>query len=161
MPPVLFIPEIAVYAGISALRVGVRAALTVIAMLIFLALYGAIRLVAGKSRTRYASVAGAVAVFGVFASLALLEGEPGRQGFQPASLLATTTYYSSTLLGAVVTVGLIRRTVDKTPVVCRTPAAASIVVWEESCAYTLHSSSARFFRESEEVTGRFWSGGIS
>jgi hypothetical protein len=54
-------------------------------------------------------VAGALCAFGVFCALTLLEGGSGSSGFQLASLLATTTYYSSTIITSILTVGVVRR----------------------------------------------------
>jgi hypothetical protein len=112
MSPVLFIPEIALYAAISALGLGVRTTLTINAVINFMALFATIRVLAGRWRVGNAPILTSLAAFSIYASLALLEGESGRQGFQLASLLATTTYYSSTLLGAVLTIGVSRRIID-------------------------------------------------
>jgi hypothetical protein len=112
MSPVLFIPETVVYVALSLLGLGMRATLTLNAVVNLLALYGAIRLVAGRRREGRTPVTGAVLAFAAFGLLAVLEGAASAPGFQLASLQATTTYYSATVVAAVAVIGLIRRVLD-------------------------------------------------
>ena len=113
LSPGLFIPETAAYWAISSLGLGVHASLTLNAVLNFVALYGAIRLVAGKWTSGGTPVLLSLASFGVIAALTFFEGAPGREGFQLASLLAMTTYYSSTVIGTILAVGILRRSIDR------------------------------------------------
>lgn len=113
MSSVLFLPEATVFAGLDAvLPVGVNALLAVSAVVNLLALYGALRLVAGRRREGRAPVAWSLIGLAVFGLLAVTEMSASRDALEPASLLLTTTYYSSTVVGAVVTVGLVRRRLD-------------------------------------------------
>ena len=114
MSPALFIPETAVYAGLSAIGLGVRETLTMNVWVNFLALYAAIRVVSGSRRHSRNPVFGAVLAFSAFCLLALLDGGEGRTGFQLASELAMTTHYSATVIGAVLLFGLARRFLDTT-----------------------------------------------
>jgi hypothetical protein len=109
MSPVLFLPESAVYGALSLLGLGVRATLTLNAVLNFFALYAALRVASGSRAMNRLPVAGALWAFGLFCALSLLEGGSNSGGFQLASLLATTTYYSSTIITAILTVGVVRR----------------------------------------------------
>ncbi|WP_284292691.1 hypothetical protein [Luteimicrobium album] len=113
MSPVLFLPEIGLYLGLSLLGMTTRETLVLNALLNFIGLYAAIRLVAGARRNHRAPVIGALAAFASFCVLALLDGGRGRSGFQLASLLTTTTYYSATVIGGVVAIGLVRRSFDR------------------------------------------------
>jgi hypothetical protein len=98
-----------VYGALSLIGLGVRATLTLNAFLNFFALYAALRVVSGPRATNRYPVAGALCAFGVFCALTLLESGSGSSGFQLASLLATTTYYSSTIITSILTVGVVRR----------------------------------------------------
>lgn len=102
---VLFLPERALYDATAALGLGVRASLAIDAVVNLVALYGCLRLVAALLR-RSGRVAGALAAFGTFAAFTLLDSSAAWDGFELPSLLATTTYYSATLLGTVLAVGL-------------------------------------------------------
>ena len=88
---------------------GVLAANAVVNLL---ALYGAIRLAAGRRRAGAAPVAWSVAALAVFGLLVLTETSPSRDALDLASLLLTTTYYSATVVGVVLAVGLSRRSLD-------------------------------------------------
>lgn len=112
MSPVLFVPETAGYAVLSLLGLSVRATLTLAALGAFVGLYGAMRVAAGSRRTVRRPVAGALTGFGLFCGLAMLDGGADRVGYQLPSMLASTTYYSATVLATVLTVGLVRRAVD-------------------------------------------------
>ncbi len=113
MSPVLFLPEIAAYAVLSVVGAGGRATLILAGIANLLALYGALRVVAGSAGPGRAPVTGAVAGFAVMGLLVFLEGTAHRDGAQFASLFTTTTYYALTLVALVVVVGLIRRTLDR------------------------------------------------
>ncbi|MDM7855178.1 hypothetical protein [Cellulomonas alba] len=114
MSPVLFLPETAEYGLLSLLGQSARTTLTLAALVTFVALYGAIRVAAGARGRVRRPVAGALTGFGFFCLLALLDGGPGRAGYQLPSMLASTTYYAGTVIATVLTVGLLRRVVDAT-----------------------------------------------
>jgi len=113
LSPVLFVPETVGYGLLSLLGLSVRATLTLAALGSFVALYGAMRVAAGSRRSVRRPVAGALTGFGFFCLLALLDGGSGRAGYQLPSMLASTTYYSATVVATVLTVGLVRRTLDR------------------------------------------------
>lgn len=102
MSSVLFIPEIAVLLVLSLVGLPIMAVLTINGVLNLVALYAALRFTIG-------SRAAALAAFGAFAALAMLESTASRESIELASLMATTTYYSSTVVGVVLTVGLLLR----------------------------------------------------
>lgn len=113
MSTVLFLPESFVYAGLDALLpVGIDAMFAVSAVVNLLALYGALRLAAGRRRSGSAPVAWALIGLAVFGMLVATETSSSRNAFELASLLLTTTYYSATVVGVVLTVGLLRRYVE-------------------------------------------------
>lgn len=112
MSSVLFLPELAMFGGLSLLGLGLTATLTLNAFVSYLALYGALRLVAGARSHARLPVAGALLAFGAFCALSLLEASPDRNALQLASLLGTTTYYSATVVAVVITIGLARRMLD-------------------------------------------------
>lgn len=114
LSPVLFLPETAVYAGLSLFGFGTAATLTLNAVVNLLAVYGGIRLVAGRRRA--GAVRGAVFAFAAFVGLILLEGPAGMPGLHLALLTATTTYYSATVVATLVVAGLVRRLLDGAPV---------------------------------------------
>lgn len=111
---VLFLPETAVYTVLRMLlpALSVMGVLAVNAVVNLLALYGAIRLAAGRRRPGRAPVAWSLVALGAFGMLALTETSASRDALEPASLLLTTTYYSATVIGAVLAVGLVRRWFD-------------------------------------------------
>ncbi|HWU29666.1 MAG TPA: hypothetical protein VN041_11335 [Microbacterium sp.] len=111
---VLFLPETAVYTVLRMLlpALSVMGVLAVNAVVNLLALYGAIRLAAGRRRPGRAPVAWSLIALGAFGMLALTETSSSRDALEPASLLLTTTYYSATVIGAVLAVGLVRRWFD-------------------------------------------------
>lgn len=102
MSSVLFIPEIAAFCALSLLGLPIVATLTLNAVLNVLALYAALRFIANS---RGAAVAG----FAAFAGFALLESTASRESLELASLMAPTTYYAATVLGVLVTIGLLLR----------------------------------------------------
>ncbi|MFC0197409.1 hypothetical protein ACFFIR_11095 [Microbacterium arthrosphaerae] len=77
------------------------------------ALYGALRVAAGASAIARAPIAGALVGLGVFGAVAATEWSPSRDALELASLTTTTTYYSATVVGAVLAVGLVRRGIDR------------------------------------------------
>lgn len=110
---VLFLPESALFTALSAvLPLDVNARFAVAAILNVLLLYGVLRVVAGRRRPRSAPVAWSLVALGAFTALVLTESSASRDALELASLLLTTTYYSATVLGVMLTVGLARRFVD-------------------------------------------------
>ncbi len=112
---VLFLPEIAVFTALDALLpLDVDGVLAANAVVNVLALYGAIRLVAGRHVVGRAPVAWSVAALAAFALLVLTESGPSRDALELASLMLTTTYYSATVVGVLLAVGRCRRFLDRT-----------------------------------------------
>ncbi|GAB3616853.1 hypothetical protein GCM10027416_14100 [Okibacterium endophyticum] len=112
MSSVLFLPEIAVYGLLSLLSLPVAATLTINAVVNFMVLYTSIRYVAGRNGSSLTAVAGSLLAFSAFSALALLESSSSRSSLELASLMATTTYYSATIIGVVLTVGVLWRIAD-------------------------------------------------
>ncbi|MEV4736811.1 MULTISPECIES: hypothetical protein [unclassified Microbacterium] len=113
MSSVLFLPETAQFTALDAvLPVGVDALLAVSAVLNVLALYGAVRTAGGRARDGRAPVAWSVVAVAVFGLLALTETSASRDALELASLQLTTTYYSSTVVAVVLSIGLVRRMRD-------------------------------------------------
>lgn len=111
---VLFLPEIAVFTALDAvLPFDVNGVLAVNAVVNVLALYGAIRLVAGRRVEGRAPVAWSVGALAVFCLLIVTESSPSRDALELASLMLTTTYYSATVVGVLLAVGLCRRFLDR------------------------------------------------
>lgn len=111
---VLFLPEIAVFTALDAvLPFDVNGVLAANAVVNVLALYGAIRLAAGRRVEGRAPVAWAVGVLAVFCLLIVTESSPSRDALELASLVLTTTYYSATVVAVVLAVGLCRRFLDR------------------------------------------------
>ncbi|UCR87920.1 hypothetical protein [Mycetocola spongiae] len=113
LSPVLFGPELAVYLALSALGLGVGATLALNAVLNLLALYGAFRLVArvaGDRLPRAARIPAALAALAVAVLFILLETDASRDALEVVSLLATTTYYSATVIGTLLFCALAART---------------------------------------------------
>ncbi|MFJ6652802.1 hypothetical protein ACIQLJ_08415 [Microbacterium sp. NPDC091313] len=125
MSPVLFLPEIAVYALLSLLGLGLRATIVLNAVVNLLALYGALRIVAGRARPGRAPITGSLVAFGLAGVLALLEGSAQRDGAQFMTLFLTTTYYSATVIAVLLAVGICRRVLEGARAV---PAAAVLAV---------------------------------
>ncbi|HKU11512.1 MAG TPA: hypothetical protein VJQ61_09850 [Sinomonas sp.] len=106
---VLFIPEMGLYLVLAALGLGVKGTFALNAVVNLLLFYGCLRLLSGavqRDRSRAHRVAGALVAFDAMTGLALLESSSGYNDFQLASLLATTTYYSMTVLASVATTAL-------------------------------------------------------
>lgn len=107
---VLFLPETAVFLTLETLTpLDANGLLAVSAVGNLLALYGAIRLVAGRSAPGRAPVAWSVGAVTVFAVLAVTETSASRDALELASLQLTTTYYAATVVATVLAVGLLRR----------------------------------------------------
>lgn len=114
MSSVLFLPETAGYSALDlALPLGVNAILAVSAVLNLLALYGAIRVAAGRAGGGRAPVAWSVIALGVFGILAMTDVSASRDALDLASLQLTTTYYSSIVVAVVLSIGLARRILDR------------------------------------------------
>ncbi len=115
MSPVLFVPEIVLFAAlwlISRLVTDANGVLAVNAVVNLVLLYGAFRAVAGRRRPGGAPVAGSLLALCAFCLIALTETSPSRDALELASLLLTTTYYSATVFAVVVSVALLRRLLD-------------------------------------------------
>ncbi|SFR74862.1 hypothetical protein SAMN05428970_1806 [Agromyces sp. CF514] len=112
LSPVLFVPEVVSFAVVSLVTPDLHSALIVSSALNFVALYGAFRVASGSRLHATAPIVGAVAGYAGFCAIALLEAGGDRNSMQLASLLGTTTYYSATVIAAVVVVGLVRRALD-------------------------------------------------
>nr|WP_157311332.1 hypothetical protein [Microbacterium sp. MAH-37] len=111
---VLFMPESACFAllGLALPWLSPDALFAVNAVVNLAALYGALRLAAGRRGEGRSPVVWTLFAFAAFCLLASLETSPSRDALEPASLLLITTYYSATVIAVVVAVGLIRRHVD-------------------------------------------------
>jgi hypothetical protein len=105
---VLFLPERALYDATAALGLGVRASLAIDGVVNLVLLYVCFRIVAALLRrgSRAAAVAACVAAFAAFAAFTLLDSSAAWDSLELPSLLATTTYYSATVLATVIAVGL-------------------------------------------------------
>jgi hypothetical protein len=111
---VLFLPETAVFTGLdAALGLGVNGLLAVNAVLNIVGLYGALRLVAGRRRADTAPVAWALVGLVAFSLLAMTETSSSRDALELASLQLTTTYYAATVVAVTLSVGLVRRVIDR------------------------------------------------
>src|SRR3546814_11393389 len=89
MSPVLFLPETLVYGLLGALGWGMRATLVLNALVNLLALYGALRMVAGRRRTGAEPVVGALLALTALSALALCEGRAARDGGKFATQLGS------------------------------------------------------------------------
>ncbi|MFT4259711.1 hypothetical protein [Microbacterium sp.] len=113
MSSVLFVPETALYALLSVtLPFDVNGLLAVNAVLNVIALYGALRLTAGRRSPHAAPVSWTLTALAAFGLLAVTETSASRDALELASLLLTTTYYSSTVISMIAVCGLIRRGLD-------------------------------------------------
>lgn len=127
---VLFLPETAVFTLLRMLlpALSIMGVLAVNAVVNLVAFYGAIRLAAGERRPGRAPVVWSLGALGAFGILAITETSASRDALEPASMLLTTTYYSATVIGAVLAAGLVRRWLD-----ARAPHSAmmslSVVTW--------------------------------
>ncbi len=114
MSSVLFLPEASAFAGLDALLpLDPTSLLAVSAVLNLLALYGSLRLVAGRQREGQAPVAWSLIALLAFGLLAATEISASRDALELASLQLTTTYYAATVIGVVLSIGLVRRVLDR------------------------------------------------
>lgn len=128
MSSVLFLPEIAVFTALDAvLPFDVDGVLVVNAVVNVLALYGVIRLAAGRRVEGRAPVAWSVAALALFCVLVVTEASPSRDALELASLMLTTTYYSATVVGVLLAVGLCRRLLDRASGGAALPVALAVV----------------------------------
>lgn len=113
MSSVLFLPETALFSALRMLLpLGVDDLFAVSAVVGILALYGAIRLVAGRAGEGRAPVGWSVVAVAVVGLLAMTETSASRDALELASLQLTTTYYSATVVAVVLSIGLARRVLD-------------------------------------------------
>lgn len=118
MSPVLFIPELALYLGLAAWGLPAKATLILNAIVNFAALYASLRAVAGAahpSLSRWLRIIGPVIAMGCITTLVLLDTTPDCTSLEVPSLLATATYYSSTVISMILTVGLAVRLCSNRP----------------------------------------------
>ncbi|MGM7699861.1 hypothetical protein [Microbacterium sp. A84] len=117
MSSVLFLPEILVFGVLwmlgQLLSLDINVVLAAGAVVNLVALYGAVRLAAGRRRSGYAPVAWSVIAIATFCLIAATETTSSRDSLELASLLTTTTYYSATVIAVVLSVGIIRRSFDR------------------------------------------------
>jgi hypothetical protein len=114
MSSVLFLPETAVFVGLDRmLPVQTDGLLAVNAVINLLALYGALRLAAGRRTVGRAPVAWALLGLAAFGAVAMTEVSASRDALELASLQLTTTYYAATVVAVVLSVGLVRRVLDR------------------------------------------------
>lgn len=109
LSPVLFVPESAVFTLLSLFGMPSQTTLALNALVNLLVVYGAFRLIAGRRSPGRRPVLAAVAAFAALVALGLLEEGRVAGGFSLVSMLLTTTYYSATVVGALLLVGLVRR----------------------------------------------------
>ncbi|MDF2561207.1 MAG: hypothetical protein K0R99_2653 [Microbacterium sp.] len=114
MSSVLFLPETMVFVGLDlVLPLDVNGLLAVNAVINILALYGALRLVAGRRSAGRTPVTWALLGLAAFCAIAMTELSASRDALELASLQLTTTYYAATVVAAVLSVGLVRRALDR------------------------------------------------
>lgn len=114
MSSVLFVPESAVFAGLDlTLPLGVNGLLAVNAVVNILVFYGALRLVAGRRREGSAPVTWSLVGLAAFSVLAMTEMSGSRDALELASLQLTTTYYAATVVAVILSLGLVRRWLDR------------------------------------------------
>jgi hypothetical protein len=103
---VLFLPETALYLLLAVVATGTKAALALNAIVNFVLLYAVLRsaarlIVPWTSRTR--QIGGAVLALAMLVALSTLDSSDRWDGAELPSLLATTTYYSATVLAMLLT----------------------------------------------------------
>ena len=106
---VLFIPEMGVYWAVAALGFGVKGTFILNAVVNFLLLYGSLRLLSGlvrPERPRSRRIVGALVAFAATVFLTFLENSSRWDSFEVVSLLATGTFYGTTVLASVLSTGL-------------------------------------------------------
>ncbi|MBO9627286.1 MAG: hypothetical protein J7484_13055 [Microbacterium sp.] len=115
MSSVLFVPESVVLGGIDALTgADLGTLLAVNAVVNLLAVYGALRMAAGRRSDGAAPAGWALVGLAVFGLISVTETSASRDALELASLQLTTTYYSATVVGVIVAIGLVRRALDRT-----------------------------------------------
>lgn len=111
---VLFVPESTVFGALdAALPLGVDELLAITGVVNMLALYGGLRLVAGRRIAGSAPVAWSLVALAAFSVLAVTETSGSRDALELASLQLTTTYYAATVVAVVLSVGWVRRVIDR------------------------------------------------
>lgn len=140
MSSVLFLPESAMFTALgSALPVDASSLLAISSVINLLALYGSIRLAAGRARAGMAPVAWSLIALAVFGLLAMTDVSPSREVLDLASLQLTTTYYSATVIGVVATVGIVRRIVDSRRIRTSTAVALGTVALVSTLSNPLYA----------------------
>ncbi len=141
MSSVLFLPESAAFTALDAgLPADVNALFAISAVVNLLALYGGIRLAAGRARAGSAPVAWSVVALSAFGALAMTDVSASREALDLASLQLTTTYYSATVVGVVVTIGIVRRMVDNRELRAWPLIALGIVALVSTLSNPLHAA---------------------
>lgn len=141
MSSVLFLPEAAAFTALdTALPVDANGLLAISAVVNLLTLYGALRLTAGRARAGMAPVAWSVVALAVFGGLAVSDVSASREALDLASLQLTTTYYSATVVGVVLTVGLVRRMVDSRELAAAPAIALGIVAFVSTLSNPLYAA---------------------
>ncbi|MBS1906417.1 MAG: hypothetical protein JST33_07585 [Actinobacteria bacterium] len=108
MSSVLFLPEMALFLGVWLLRLGPDGTMILNGCLTLLALYLALRAVAGSWFRSSRGVVGALLSFACFGLLAGLDHTASRDSLELASLLTTPTYYAATVIALVLSIALLR-----------------------------------------------------
>ncbi|MGV8858938.1 hypothetical protein [Rhodoglobus sp.] len=111
MSAVLFVPEIALFLLLSLAGRGIHEAQFLSAVANFVALYLVFRVAALTVVKGNRAALAATAGFATVCLLAITEGSGDGDSPELASLVAMTTYYAATVLGAVLAVGFTRRIV--------------------------------------------------
>ncbi|MBH0130875.1 hypothetical protein [Salinibacterium sp. NK8237] len=111
MSAVLFVPEIAAFLVLSVLGGGIQEAQFLSAVANFAGLYLVFRVAAVTVAKGNRAALAATAGFAAVCILAVTEGSGNGDSPELASLLAMTTYYAATVLGALLAVGIMRRIV--------------------------------------------------
>lgn len=117
MSSVLFLPEIVIFGVLwmlgRMLALDVNAVLLINGVVNLVALYGAVRFTAGRRRSAQAPVGWSLLALTVFCLLAVTETSSSRDALELASLMTTTTYYAATVIGVILSVGIVRRAFDR------------------------------------------------
>lgn len=145
MSSVLFLPESAAFTTLhAALPIDANGLFAISAVVNLLALYGGIRLAAGRARAGSAPVAWSVVALSAFGALAMTDVSASREALDLASLQLTTTYYSATVVGVVVTIGIVRRLVDNRDLRAWPLIALGIVALVSTLSNPLYAAWATF-----------------
>lgn len=111
---VLFMPEMGLYFVLAGVGLGVKGTFALNAVVNLILLYASFRFVSGiaqRAKPRSSRIAGALVAFAAMVFLTLLDDSSRGDTYELGSLLATTTYYSMTVLASVATTGLAARLV--------------------------------------------------